>query len=62
MRYHNEPQFFVADANVLYALVADVLDRLGPHTEVDTVDAETLTRLKDAVALVERRASPRERG
>jgi len=61
VRYNNEPQFFVADANVLYALVADVLERLGPYTEVDTVDAETLTRLKDGLALVERRASPRER-
>jgi hypothetical protein len=61
VRYNNEPQFFVADASVLYSLVADVLERLGPHTEVDTVDAETVTRLKDAVALVERRALPRER-
>jgi len=42
--------------------VADVLERLGPYTEVDTVDLETLTRLKDALALVERRATPRERG
>ncbi len=62
VRYNNEPQFFVADAGVLYALVADVLERLGPYTEVDTVDLETLTRLKDAIALVERRATPRERG
>ena len=62
VRYNNEPQFFVADAGVLYALVADVLERLGPYTEVDTVDLETLTRLKDALALVERRATPRERG
>jgi len=61
VRYNNEPQFFVADASVLYSLVADVLERLGPHSEVDTVDAETVTRLKDAVALVERRAVPRER-
>ena len=45
----------------LYSLVADVLERLGPHSEVDTVDAETVARLKDAVALVERRAVPRER-
>ena len=62
VRYNNEPQFFVADANVLYGLVADVLDRLAPHTDDETVDAETLTRLKDAVALVERRAAPRDRG
>jgi hypothetical protein len=25
VRYNNEPQFFVADANVLYSLVADVM-------------------------------------
>ena len=61
VRYNNEPQFFVADAGVLYSLVADVLERLGPHTETDTVDAETVSRLKDAIALVERRAIPRER-
>jgi hypothetical protein len=61
VRYNNEPQFFVADANVLYALIADVLERLGPYTEVDTVDADTLTRLKDGLALVERRSSPHER-
>ena len=61
VRYNNEPQFFVADAGVLYSLVADVLERLGPHTETDTVDTDTVTRLKDAIALVERRATPRER-
>ena len=62
VRYNNEPQFFVADASVLYDLIADVLERLGPHTEVDTVDPDTIVRLKDAVALVERRAVPRDRG
>ncbi len=62
VRYNNEPQFFVADASVLYGLIADVLERLGPHTEPDTVDPDTIVRLKDAVALVERRASPRDRG
>src|SRR5918998_2385975 len=52
VRYNNEPQFFVADANVFYGLIADILDRLGPHTDSDTVDRETLTRLKDALALI----------
>ncbi len=61
VRYNNEPQFFVADASVLYSLVADVLEWLGPHSEADTVDTETVTRLKDAIALVERRTVPRER-
>jgi hypothetical protein len=62
VRYNNEPQFFVADAGVYYALIADVLDRLGPYSEPDTVDAEVLTRLKDALALIERKTTPRERG
>jgi hypothetical protein len=55
VRYNNEPQFFVADAGVFYGLVVDILDRLGPHTDGETVDAETVTRLKDAVALIERK-------
>ena len=61
VRYNNEPQFFVADANVLYGLVADVLEHLGAHSDTETVDAETVSRLKEAVALIERRAVPRER-
>ncbi|MDQ3871816.1 MAG: hypothetical protein M3301_09410, partial [Chloroflexota bacterium] len=61
VRYNNEPQFIVADAGVFYGLVADILDRLGPYTEPDTVDQETLTRLRDALGLIERRAAARER-
>jgi hypothetical protein len=61
VRYNNEPQFFVADATVLYGLIADVLEHLGPHTEPDTIDTEMLTRLKEGLALVERRATPRDR-
>jgi hypothetical protein len=61
VRYNNEPQFFVADAGVFYGLIADILDRLGPYTEAETVDPETITRLKDALALIERKSSPRER-
>jgi hypothetical protein len=62
VRYNNEPQFFLADANVFYGLIVDVLERLGPHTDPDTIDEDTLTRLKDAVALVERRVAAHERG
>jgi hypothetical protein len=62
VRYNNEPQFFVADANVYYALIADVLERLGPNTDEDTVDQDTLNRIRDALALIERRQMSRERG
>ncbi|MDP8904289.1 MAG: hypothetical protein M3N29_03070 [Chloroflexota bacterium] len=61
VRYNNEPQFFVADANVFYALIADLLERLGPHTDDEMIDGETLGRIKDAVAQVERRRIARER-
>ena len=61
VRYNNEPQFFLADAQVYYGLIADLLERLGPYTDTETIEAEVLTRLKDAVALIERRATPRER-
>src|SRR6478736_4924214 len=46
VRYNNEPQFFLADANVFFGLIADILERLGPHTDADTIDADMLTRLK----------------
>jgi hypothetical protein len=62
VRYNNEPQFFLADAQVYYGLIADVLERLGPHSDPDTIDPDTLTRLKDAVALIERKTLPRDRG
>jgi hypothetical protein len=61
VRYNNEPQFFLADANVFFGLIADILERLGPHTDGDTIDADMLTRLKDALALIERRTAIRER-
>jgi hypothetical protein len=59
VRYNNEPQFFLADASVFYGLIVDILDRLGPHSDADTVDAETFARLKEAVALLERKLGPR---
>jgi hypothetical protein len=61
VRYNNEPQFFLADAHVYYGLIVDILERLGPHTDGDTVDAETLTRLREALALIERKLATRER-
>ncbi len=57
VRYNNEPQFFVADASVYLALVADIMERLAPFLEPDTVDAETLPRLREAVQLIERRTT-----
>ncbi len=50
VRYNNEPQFFVADASVFLSLVADIMERLGPYLEPDAVEAETLARLRDAIA------------
>jgi hypothetical protein len=61
VRYNNEPQFFVADANVYYALIADLLERLGPNTDDETVDTDTLNRIRDALALIERRQMARDR-
>jgi hypothetical protein len=61
VRYNNEPQFFLADAHVFYGLIADILDRLGPHTDADTVDEETLARLRDALARIERKLGTRGR-
>ncbi len=61
VRYNNEPQFFLADAGVFYSLIVDILERLGPHSGPGTVDDETLGRLRDAVALIERRTGTRER-
>jgi hypothetical protein len=59
VRYNNEPQFFVADASVFLGLVVDVLERLGPYLEPDAVEAEVITRLKEGIALVERKTTSR---
>ncbi len=61
VRYNNEPQFFLADAHVFYGLMADVLEQLGPNTGEDTVDEETLMRLRDALDRIERRLASRGR-
>jgi len=59
VRYNNEPQFFIADADVLLTLAADVLERLGEHLDPEMVDTELVTRLREGVELVERRSKPR---
>jgi hypothetical protein len=59
VRYNNEPQFFLADAGVFFGLVVDILERLGPYLESDSIDAEMLGRLRDAVQLVDRKTAPR---
>jgi hypothetical protein len=57
VRYNNEPQFFVADAAVFLGLVADVMERLGPYLEPDAVDPDTIVRLREALALIERKTA-----
>lgn len=57
VRYNNEPQFFVADAAVFLGLVADIMDRLGPYLEPEAIDGETITRLREALALIERKTA-----
>jgi hypothetical protein len=59
VRYNNEPQFFIADADVLLNMVADVMERLGEHLEPEMVEQELVTRLREAIELIERRGKPR---
>ena len=49
----------MADASVYMGLVVDVMERLGPYLEPEAVDNDTLSRLRDAVALIERKTSAR---
>jgi hypothetical protein len=44
---------------VFMGLVTDILERLGPYLEPDGVDEESLTRLREAVQLVERKTASR---
>ena len=60
VRYSNESEFFIADANVFLEVAAEVLDKLGTHISRDDVDQDSVTRLKEAVNLIERRTAPRE--
>ncbi len=57
VRYSNEPQFFIADADVLLAVAADMMERLGEHLTPEMVDPELVGRLREGVELVERRTS-----
>ena len=59
VRYNNEPQFFIADADVLLSMAADVMERLGEHLEPEMVEPELMARLREAVELIERRSKPR---
>jgi hypothetical protein len=59
VRYNNEPQFFIADADVLLSVAADMLERLGEHLEPEMLDAELVGRLREGVELVERRSKQR---
>ncbi len=61
VRYNNEPQFFLADAHVFYGLIADILEQLGPHTSEDTIDEETLARLREGLDRLERQLASRGR-
>ncbi len=59
VRYNNEPQFFIADADVLLAIAADLMERLGEHLEPGGIEPELLARLREGVERIERRSSPR---
>jgi hypothetical protein len=59
VRFNNEPQFFIADADVLLSMAADVMERLGEHLEPEMVEPELVARLREAVDLIERRGKPR---
>jgi hypothetical protein len=39
--------------------VTDIMERLGPYLEPDAVDAETMSRIRDAIALIERKTAAR---
>ncbi len=57
VRYNNEPQFYIADADILLAVAADMMERLGEHLGPDMVDAELIQRLRDGLELIQRRTN-----
>ena len=59
VRYNNEPQLFIADADVLLTMAADVMERLGEHLEPEMIEPELVARLREAIELIERRGKPR---
>jgi len=38
-------------------LIADIMERLGPYLEPEAIDAETMSRLRDAIQLIERKTA-----
>ncbi len=60
VRYNNEPQFFIADADILLAVAADMMERLGEHIGPDTIEPELVQRLREGVERIERRSKARE--
>ena len=59
VRYNNEPQFFIADADVLLNVAADLMERLGAHLEPEMLDTELIGRLREAIDLIERKSTAR---
>ena len=59
VRYNNEPQFFIADADVLLNVAVDMMERLGEHLEPEMLEGELVGRLREAVELIERRTKAR---
>jgi hypothetical protein len=59
VRYNNEPQFFIADADVLLSVAVDMMERLGEHLEPEMIDADLVGRLREGVELIERRSKAR---
>jgi len=57
VRYNNEPQFFIADADILLGIAADLMEHLGEHLTPDMVDADLVQRLRDGVELIGRRTN-----
>ena len=60
VRYNNEPQFFIADADILLAIAADMMDRLGEHLDPEMLDPDLVQRLREGVERIERRSKARE--
>jgi hypothetical protein len=59
VRYNNEPQFFIADADVLMVIAADMMERLGEHLEPEMLEAEIVQRLREGVDLIDRKSKAR---
>ena len=59
VRYNNEPQFFIADADVLLTVAADMMERLGEHLGPEQIEPELVARLREGVELIERRSKAR---